>query len=530
VTDADRTVPEPRSASIAAAIDTPEWVRDAVFYQIFPDRFAASARVPKPGPLEPWDAPPTFHGFKGGDLLGIAERLSELADLGINALYLTPVFTSASNHRYHTDDYRAVDPLLGGDPALRELLDAAHARGMRVILDGVFNHCGRGFWPFHHVVENGAQSPYRDWFRLDPAVLKGERLLNPYPPAPTVGASVRDEPLGYAAWWGLPALPKLAVETPGVREYLLATAEHWLRFGADGWRLDVPAEIDDEAFWQEFRRRCRAVNPEAYLVGEIWDEAPDWLRGDRFDALMNYPLGAAVLGFAGGGRLDRAVIDLHDTYRRTMHPLDGVAFGKRIEHLMGVYDPAITAVQLNLLGSHDAPRALTVLGRDRAALRIAMLLQLTLPGAPCIYYGDEIGMEGAGDPDCRRAYPIDPGSGDTDLRSFVRAVVEARRDRLALRRGTVRTLAATRNAVALLREADGQRAIVIANAGRDPETIAFELPQPDWRGLRALDLPGWRAPSLDGSGSAGSSVQESLSFNLPPQVGLVLVDEVSWPR
>ena len=136
-------------------VDTPAWVRDAIFYQIFPDRFAASERVRKPGPLEPWDTPPTVDGFKGGDLRGILQHLDDLTDLGVNAIYLTPIFTSASNHRYHTYDYLAVDPLLGGDAALRELLDAAHGRGMRVVLDGVFNHCGCGFWPFHHVLESG---------------------------------------------------------------------------------------------------------------------------------------------------------------------------------------------------------------------------------------------------------------------------------------------------------------------------------------------------------------------------------------
>ncbi len=166
-------------------IDTPDWVRDAVFYQVFPDRFASSPRVAKPGPLEPWDAPPTNHGFKGGDLLGIVERLPYLADLGITALYLNPVFAAAANHRYHTYDYFSVDPLLGGDGALRELLDAAHARGMRVVLDGVFNHTGRGFWAFHHVLENGAGSPYRDWFHFDPEVLEGRRPLRPYPGSPT---------------------------------------------------------------------------------------------------------------------------------------------------------------------------------------------------------------------------------------------------------------------------------------------------------------------------------------------------------
>ena len=221
-------------------VDVPGWVRDAVFYEIFPDRFAASDRVPKPGALEPWDAPPTFHGFKGGDLLGIVEHLADLEDLGVTALYLTPVFQSASNHRYHAYDYLAVDPLLGGDAALRTLLDAAHARGMRVILDGVFNHSGRGFWPFHHVLENGATSPYRNWFHFDGAALDAGRPLEAYPP-PGAPPSV----LGYKAWWGLAALPKLNTDEPGVREYLLGVAEHWLRFGIDGWRLDVPAEIDD---------------------------------------------------------------------------------------------------------------------------------------------------------------------------------------------------------------------------------------------------------------------------------------------
>ena len=277
----------------------PDWVRDAVFYQIFPDRYAISPRVPKPGELEPWDDPPTPHGFKGGDLLGIAEHLDDLQALGITALYLTPVFASASNHRYHTFDYETVDPLLGGDEALGELLDEAHRRGMRVILDGVFNHASRGFWPFHHILENGIRSPYRDWFHLDPDVLAGHRGLTAYP-----GDAETKVGLGYRAWWDLPALPTLNHSNPDVREYIYGVAEHWLRFGIDGWRLDVPEEISEPGFWEEFRRRVLAVNSEAYLVGEIWNPAPEWLAGDRFHAAMNYPLAEAILSFVGAGRLD----------------------------------------------------------------------------------------------------------------------------------------------------------------------------------------------------------------------------------
>jgi cyclomaltodextrinase / maltogenic alpha-amylase / neopullulanase len=492
-------------------IDTPDWVRDAVFYQIFPDRFARSERLAAAGPYEPWDAPPTHHGFKGGDLYGVAERLPELADLGVTALYLTPIFSSAANHRYHAYDYLAVDPILGGDSALRELLDRAHERGMRVVLDGVFNHCGRGFWPFDHVLENGSDSPYVDWFHLDPEVLSGVSRLNAYPDHGPE-ASTAEPRLGYRAWWGLPALPKINTDHPAAREYLLTVAEYWLRFGIDGWRLDVPTEIDDRAFWQEFRRRCRAVNPEAYLVGEIWDEAPEWLEGDRFDALMNYPLGTAILGFVGDGHLDTDVIRRHDSYRRMIQRLDGPAFAGRLERLMTNYDPAIVAVQLNLIGSHDAPRALTVLGGDRAALRLAMLLQATLPGAPCTYYGDEIAMEGDHDPDCRRAFPADPSAGDREVRAFVQAVNAARHRHVALRRGTVDILVAADQAVVYRREADGRRAIVALNAGAAPTSLS--LGADAGRTYRPLELPGL---------TRGTWLSDVLT--LPPQSGLVLVDD-----
>ena len=212
-----------RGSGHRGVIDTPAWARDAIFYQIFPDRFAASDRVAKPGPMEPWDAPPTVHGYKGGDLLGIAEHLDELADLGINALYLTPVFASASNHRYHTDDYYSVDPLLGGNDALRELLDQAHARNMRVVLDGVFNHCGRGFWRFHHVAEAGAASPFRPWFHLDEERLAAGRPLVVYP-GPEQEAEIRSVAAhGSRCRRSVPSRPRLRglVGTAGA-----AQAEH----------------------------------------------------------------------------------------------------------------------------------------------------------------------------------------------------------------------------------------------------------------------------------------------------------------
>ena len=203
----------------------------------------------------------------------MAEHLDYLADLGINAIYFNPIFRSGSNHRYHTHDYYQVDPMLGGNAAFRTLLDAAHARGIRVILDGVFNHASRGFFQFHDILENGPDSAYLDWFTMKGWPLRPYGSKHP----------------NYQCWWGLSALPKFNTATPAVREFLWGVAEYWIKFGIDGWRLDVPTEIDDDEFWREFRRRVKAANPEAYIVGEIWHDAQRWLGGDQSDAVMNYP-------------------------------------------------------------------------------------------------------------------------------------------------------------------------------------------------------------------------------------------------
>ena len=513
--------------------DTPAWVRDAVFYQLFPDRFAGSARVPKPGPLEPWDAPPTHDGFKGGDLLGVVEHLDHIASLGVNALYLTPIFQSASNHRYHTYDYLAVDPLVGGDAAFRELLDTAHGRGIRVILDGVFNHTGRGFWPFHHVLENGAGSPYRRWFHFDQPGLDRRKPIDAYPIGRLRAGWPQDEPwpetdnadagtardrLGYEAWWGIPALPKLNVAEPAVREYLWKVAEHWLRFGIDGWRLDVPAEIDDREFWAEFRRRCRAINPEAYLVGEIWHVAPDWVNGDRFDALMNYPLAEAILGFVAGPSLNEQLAQTHHEYAK-IRRLDGAQFGARMAELLGAYAPETAAVQLNLLGSHDTPRALSLLGGDREALELAVLLQATLPGAPCTFYGDEVGLLGGLDPDNRRAFPWDETQWDGKLHASISALFGLRRVEPALRADGVAMLAAEGGALTFERRDGGRRLAVALNAGEEPIRMRLAIDGPDSsvtpETLLAVGRGRDVAPVLAADG-------EGVSIGLPPRAGAVI--------
>ncbi len=508
------------------AIETPEWVRDAIFYQIFPDRFARSERLVPPGPLEPWDSPPTREGFKGGDLLGVVEHLDHLERLGVNAIYFNPIFQSASNHRYHTYDYLAVDPLLGGDGALRELIDAAHERGMRVVLDGVFNHASRGFWPFHHVMETGKASPYRDWFYLNEEDLESGKRLRAYPDEPLADAmdvaSMEDDrrlglqsltTLGYRAWWDLPALPKLRTEDPHVREYLLGVAEHWLRFGIDGWRLDVPDEIPDP-FWREFRQRVKAVRPDAYIVAEIWREKPEYLQGDMYDAFMNYPLGEAVISFVAGSHLDMSVVAEQFEYALSIRSEDGPTFARRLVHAFSLYDPDVVAVQLNMLGSHDTPRLLTVCGGDVASVRLATLVQMTVPGAPSIYYGDEIGMAGHIDPDCRRAFPWDQADWDRELFDYVCGAAALRRAHPALRHGTFDIVQADGQICVYRRTHDTGVFLVAINAGDDDRTIDLSVPdlagrslaRERWAGSPDLVDPATAQVAIDGDGHARLSV------------------------
>jgi neopullulanase len=329
--------------------------------------------------------------------------------------------------------------------------------------------------------------------------------------------------LGYRAWWDMPALPKLNTDHPAVREYLWGVAEHWLRFGIDGWRLDVPAEIDDEGFWQEFRRRCRAVNPDAYLVGEIWDVAPDWVRGDRFDALMNYPLLEAILGFVGGPSLDAALVASHHELSLHVRPSVAAGFAMELTAQAAAYASTTVAAQLNLLSSHDMPRLRTLLSGDLAAVRLAVLLQMTLPGAPCVYYGDEIGMEGGNDPDCRGAFPAGAAGRDEALRATVRDLIALRRAHPALRADGLRISGADGACVALVRggaddpSAAGETLVVVVNAGAAPQTIGLELPELAGRRLEPRAVDGFPTGAPVDVASDGR-----VALTVPARAGFVL--------
>jgi cyclomaltodextrinase / maltogenic alpha-amylase / neopullulanase len=481
------------------APQTPAWVKDAIFYQIFPDRFARSPRTVHPRGIQfkPWGSPPEAQGYQGGDLYGIVDRLDYLEALGVNALYLNPIFSSASNHRYHTFDYYRVDPLLGGDAALRALLDGAHARGMRVVLDGVFNHASRGFWQFHHILENGGNSPYIDWFTVH------DWPLRPY---------VHDaaNPHNYEAWVGNAALPKLNTNNPGVRDLIYGVARYWLAFGIDGWRLDVPAEIDDDAFWQGFRGVVKETNPEAYIVGEIWEAAGRWLQGDQFDAVMNYLFAVPTLNFAGARtlRLD------YQREHYELRPFDGADYAAAIDRMHALYDWEINHAQLNLLDSHDTARALWIVGEDKSALRLAALLQMTFPGAPCIYYGDEIGLSAGDDPSCRGAFPWDDeGAWDHDLLAFYRQATALRRRYAALRTGSFTPLYAQGSVYAFRRALAGEEALVAVNTADAPVPLTLTLPP----GAPARYTQAWPA-----RGDAHHAQDGVLTLTLPARDALVL--------
>jgi len=458
---------------------TPDWVKDAIFYQIFPDRFAKSGRNPASNlPFEPWDSAPTIYGFKGGDLFGVIEKLDYLQELGITAIYFTPVFASASNHRYHTYDYYNVDQLLGGNDALRNLLDEAHKRGMRVVLDGVFNHASRGFWQFHHVLENGEGSPYVDWFHFDPERLKGRRRWGAYPATGELHALQSGEgslkAIGYQGWWNLPALPKFNTSSPAVREFLIGVAEHWVKFGIDGWRLDVPGEIDDDEFWREFRRRVRAINPEAYIVGEIWHEAQRWLQGDQFDAVMNYLFTAASLSFFANSHLNMDVVTQAGGLKDRVRNMQAYDFANEVDRILNIYPPDITASQLNLLDSHDMPRFLSCVSGDKDSLKMAWLFMFTISGAPCLFYGDEIGVEGGHDPECRKAFPWDESKWDKDLLQYAKACIALRKENACLRRGDYKRIYAEGDVMAYIRSHLNEKVTVVFNVSNEEKTI--ELP------------------------------------------------------
>jgi len=359
---------------------TPDWVNDTVWYQIFPERFHNGDKENDSQNVKPW----RFHTvsneeFYGGDLQGVIDRLDYLADIGINGIYLTPIFESISSHKYDTKDYVKIDPPFGDEKVLKELVDTAHQKGIRIMLDGVFNHCGNQFAPWVDVLEKGPDSKYFNWFMINKWPFNKE------------DHNTKDGSFYSFAFTS--RMPKLNTNNPEVIKYLLDVVEYWVRnFDIDGLRLDVANEVSHR-FCKDLRRLTKELKSDFYILGEIWHDAITWLHGDEFDGVMNYPLATTIADF-------------------WVYPeKTNYDFECAINHNFTMYMQQTNDVLFNLLDSHDTNRLIDQV-KDIHIFYQQLAVIFTMPGSPCIYYGTEIAMEGSYDPDCRRCMPweeIDEG-------------------------------------------------------------------------------------------------------------------------
>ncbi len=512
------------TASRFPAFVTPDWVKDAVIYQIFPDRFRNGSRGNDPDFREWYYAGKTirpangtrlnvefqeyFHvvpdwkdytaltqspwmpegrdwmAFYGGDIEGVRQGLAYLADLGVTAIYFNPLFEAKSTHKYDGADYKKIDPHFGSNAEFIAFVREAHAAGIRVILDIVYNHSGAAHWAFKDAVEKGPKSRYYDWF---------EFKKWPLPEGwPTVGRAWKPSDY-YYCWWGFGDLPDLnfdlsrnndaekavrdiaqAQPNRALIDYLLDATEYWLRDAdVDGVRLDVPNEVP-YWFWGLFNQRVKSVKPDAYIVGELWGNATDYVRPGMYDAVMNYAF-------------------FRDPVTRFLGMAQGSApeFDAALAAGRQAYPSQAVAAQMNLIDSHDTVRFLTQVGGNVNRLKLAALFGMTYVGAPHIYYGDEIGMTGGKDPDCRRPFVWD---WDKDpqrvaLHTYYKALIRARRAHAALRTGEFRTLHASGMTYAYARSGGGEDFIVALNAGTTPSEAEVDLTA--WGGrVTATDVLG----------------------------------------
>jgi glycosidase len=468
---------------VPADFTTPDWAKGATIYQIFPDRFHKAGRCDLTGKLEPYTVHkdwyeevewrPTPSGevlnndFYGGNFKGIIEKMDYIASLGTTLIYLNPISKSFSSHRYDTGDYKTPDPMLGTMADFTALCDAAHAKGIRVILDGVYSHTGsdslyfnrKGSFPGPGAYQS-KNSPYAGWYTF------------------------HSWPNRYESWWGFDTLPTVQKMNPDFLEYIItgedSVVAHWLRAGADGFRLDVVDELPDE-FVLLLKKRIREINPDALLMGEVWEDASNkeaygrrrrYFVDGELDSVMNYPFRTAILNFVrkmdGGEQLRSTVMSIAENY-----------------------PPQVLSCCMTLLGTHDTPRVLTALVddfngsrqemsqrwlsrsqyiRSEERLLMAAFLQYTLPGSPSLYYGDEAGMEGCKDPFNRRTYPW--GRENRILLEFFRQLGQLRKDCAALRLGDIEFTYATDHRLAFCRRHEGKTVRIYVNRNMD----AWDIP------------------------------------------------------
>lgn len=504
--------------------DVPAWAEEAILYEIFPDSFASGfgfitgARketpvvcgagavtqelitgVQKEFPVGCGSTTGAQHGNSenagimrnqilsksklGGTLRGIIENLPYLENLGINCLYLTPIFTAGEYHKYDTIDYFSVDPCFGDMDTLKELVSECHGRGIRVILDGVFNHCGENFFAFRDVLENGEKSRYKDWF-----------FIRDYP--------VRTNPPNYECFAYVKSMPKLNTGNPEVVAYFTEVGRYWIReAGIDGWRLDVANEVNHD-FWRAFRKAVSSVKPDAFLIGEIWFDAREWLMGDQFDSLMNYGFAYACIDFFA---------------KRVIHVKQ---FDDRMGYLRMRYKKNIQQAQMNLLDSHDVPRFLSLAGGDIRKLKLAVLFMMTHVGIPTIYYGDEKGMDGLKEDDYRKPMLWRDTQTSRELTDFYRKLISIRKENMDLMTGEYKTIDADliRNTLVYARETNGKRLYVILNNSEFPVQYALDISRGD---------PGKIENETVGKGVILKDLLSGRQYHAQGSVVTVTLDELS---
>lgn len=427
--------------------DTPEWSKGAVYYQIFPERFANGDPSNDPEGSQNWYADPRSanlgsDGFFGGDLQGVINHIDHLKDLGIDAIYFNPIFESVSSHKYDTADYMKIDDNFGDYELFKKMMNDLSSSGIRVILDGVFNHTGDEFWAFQDVKKNGKDSPYWDWY-----FIKGSKPRK-----------YKGHAMNYIAWGGFADMPKLNVLNPEVQEYIGKVAERYVEAGISGWRLDVAGEVAPE-FWKNFFRPIvKRLNGESIIVGEIWGDSMVYLQGDMFDSVMNYQFRDAVIEYVA----------------RPMH--SAKKFANMTDFYLKRYPPQVLHSLWNMLDSHDTERMLTTLYGDIELFKIAVGLQMTFIGSPVIYYGDEIGMTGGKDPDNRRPMPWKEELWNKDILEYYKKLISFRKEYPALRKGSFEIIATDGTMLAYKRALGNDELIIFANPGNEKVVFSGSLP------------------------------------------------------
>ncbi|MBL8068282.1 MAG: hypothetical protein JNM28_07515 [Armatimonadetes bacterium] len=347
-------------------VPVPKWAQRSVFYQIFPDRFANGNPGNDPAGTIPWGGKPEYFNFMGGDFAGVRQHMDYLSQLGISGIYFNPVFKGPSNHGYETTDYKLIEPRLGTNEEFSSLTRDLRKRGIATVLDGVFNHTSVDFFAFKEIRDLGAKAKTLDWY-----------TIRSFP------VEVKENP-NYEAWFGFPSMPKLHVMNPDTTKYLLSVLDYW-NDNADiaGWRLDVANEVP-QPFWRLFRSHLKEIRSDAWVIGENWGDSSQWLKGDQWDSAMNYPMREAILQhIALGSNKPSQFLD-------------------QIMRVYLLYGPNVSNNMLNSLSTHDTPRFRFLAKESDALARMGAVALFSVPGVPCIYYGDEIGMTGGPDPDNRR--------------------------------------------------------------------------------------------------------------------------------